>query len=167
MTRACGRARTYPSRQHLTPSPIRPTARPRQDYPCGNTYDTLLIRWGVKSHGVTFRIKNLGWCTEMSYNVQFNDGSGDEEEQTFFLGSGAGIALFSAWIDSLPGGEFPHLVAFVTDGMTGDTASLSGQLRIALADHKPDNEVVTEIATVFLDRIGVGDEDEVAILTEE
>ncbi len=96
----------------------------------------------------------------MSYEVQFSDGSGDEEEQTFFFGNGGGVSLFSAWVGSLPKGKFPHLAAFSQEGWTPDTASLADQLRSALADHEPDNKVVTEIATAFLDRIGVGDENE-------
>lgn len=96
----------------------------------------------------------------MSYSIRFDDGSDGGE--VFSLATTRGLMLLGEWAESLPD-RYRAVRSLLSDGAVAGTRRLSRELRVAMRDDPPEGAVIDTVKGL-MELLGVGDEDEVAVI---
>jgi hypothetical protein len=99
-------------------------------------------------------------------SIQFTNNE-DDGEGPFYLCHALLWGHFMGWVNSLPLDRSAGLRQLVTNGEAKDTANLRRELKRALVKDRPDDDCVNAVAKVILDRIGVGDREESALIVDD
>lgn len=102
----------------------------------------------------------------MGYQIHFDDGTPESEDQVFALGSATDLAAIREWAGGLDAETCPRLRELAETLTTKNTMELGAELEAAL-EFAPPPAWVRPILASLLDRIGVGDEDETATIGQD